>query len=240
MLEENQPAPSSSRKPQRMFESDATGLSSSRGAVCCALSDAFAQRGFAVVGTTRACSRPIVESSCNADNLDTVSIFFVPPVNRRSQAWEPRSRIKWYGRALPFWCKYRQRGAWESHNHLEFPRARGRWALTQEPSMSDRGERPCLGALLWNLAAWRKRHVACAGSLGADPRSEHGWDRRSAIRMARRKVWPEGVAGRRDRKNRRRTQERKVTSERRTFRCCGVSQSKRILRASFAWRGPGK
>ena len=48
---------------------------------CCALSSArIAQRGFAVVGSTRACPGPAswspkVESSCNADNLDFVSIF---------------------------------------------------------------------------------------------------------------------------------------------------------------------
>ena len=37
-----------------MFRSDATGLSSSRGAVCCALSNAFRSE-FAVVGATGAC-----------------------------------------------------------------------------------------------------------------------------------------------------------------------------------------
>ena len=41
----------------RMFESDATRLSSSRGTVCCALNNAFAQRGVAVVCTTQR-SRP--------------------------------------------------------------------------------------------------------------------------------------------------------------------------------------
>ena len=164
-------------KPQGMFGLDATKLSASRGAVCCALNNAFAQLGFVVPDTTHR-GRPFHEN----DQTQAVHLGSNGGAEHGCLAICERKRSS---RAFSF----RPSIGRVRHGNLAHG-LRGKAGPWRSVANIGSVRHGCL-AIVWNES--RNRLSACVGSWA--PTQEPDVPEKTFHDS--KGTWPEGVAGRR-------------------------------------------